>query len=51
MVSGSFLQEKHLGLSSMRERVEMMGGTFRFDSRPGKGTEIMIDIPRAEGVE
>ncbi len=43
--------EKHLGLSSMRERVEMMGGTFRFDSRPGKGTEIMIDIPRAEGVE
>lgn len=43
--------ENHMGLSSMRERVEMMGGTFRFDSHPGKGTRILIDIPCAEGVE
>jgi len=43
--------ENHLGLSSMRERVEMMGGAFRVDSHPGEGTRILIDIPHAEGVE
>ena len=43
--------EKHMGLSSMRERVEMMGGTFRLVSHPGKGTQILIDIPHAQGEE
>lgn len=42
--------ENHLGLSSMRERVELMGGTFRFNSHSGEGTKIMIDIPNLEGV-
>ncbi|HSG43339.1 MAG TPA: sensor histidine kinase [Anaerolineales bacterium] len=37
--------EKHMGLSSMRERVEMLGGTFQLDSHPGEGTRILIDIP------
>jgi len=43
--------ENHMGMSSMRERVEMMGGAFRLNSHPGKGTKILIDIPCAEGVE
>lgn len=38
--------EKHLGLSSMRERVELMGGTLRINSHQGEGTRIMINIPR-----
>ena len=31
---------KRLGLIGMRERVEMVGGTFRVDSAPGRGTTI-----------
>ena len=44
------LADEHLGLSSMRERVELMRGTFQFNSRPGEGTKITIYIPNVEGV-
>ncbi len=33
------------GLRNLRERVELLGGTFRTESSPGNGTEIMIEIP------
>ncbi len=36
---------KRLGLLSMRERVEMVGGTFCVESAPGKGTDIQVEIP------
>lgn len=38
-----------LGLSSMRERVQLLGGTLRLSSLPGQGTtvEISIPLPRA----
>jgi signal transduction histidine kinase len=34
-----------LGLLSMRERVEMFGGTFDINSSPGKGTLVRATIP------
>lgn len=34
-----------LGLTSMRERVEALGGTFQVDSQPGAGTEVTATIP------
>jgi two-component system sensor histidine kinase DegS len=34
-----------LGLFSMRRRAELLGGTFKINSAPGKGTEIQVDIP------
>ena len=34
-----------LGLTSMRERVEALGGTFHVDSRPGSGTQVTATIP------
>ena len=40
-VSGSH----HLGLTSMRERVEQLNGTIRITSRPEWGTTIVIQIP------
>ncbi|MGH2672404.1 MAG: sensor histidine kinase, partial [Actinomycetota bacterium] len=35
----------HLGLSSMRERVEIAGGTWELTSAPGHGTEIHFWVP------
>ena len=34
-----------VGLRSMRERVELLGGTFRIAPRPGGGTEIKASLP------
>jgi signal transduction histidine kinase len=36
---------KRLGLLGMRERLEMVGGTFTVTSAPGKGTTILAQIP------
>jgi len=38
-------RSKGLGLVSMRERVEHMGGVFHLRSSPGKGTRIRVKIP------
>jgi PAS domain S-box-containing protein len=35
-----------IGLSSMRERVRLVNGTFAIESAPGEGTEIQVNIPR-----
>jgi PAS domain S-box-containing protein len=35
----------HLGLVGMRERVEMIGGSFSVESAPGKGTTVTAEIP------
>lgn len=37
--------KKHLGLIGMRERVEMVGGSFHIDSTPDRGTRIQARIP------
>jgi signal transduction histidine kinase len=34
-----------LGLLSMRERLEMVGGSFQIESAPGKGTTITARLP------
>jgi signal transduction histidine kinase len=36
---------KRLGLLGMRERIEMVGGTFCIESAPGHGTTVRVDIP------
>jgi signal transduction histidine kinase len=41
--TGSF--PGHLGLRSMRERVERLGGTFSIASGPGEGTRIRAELP------
>ncbi|MBI4758186.1 MAG: GAF domain-containing sensor histidine kinase, partial [Chloroflexi bacterium] len=40
----------HLGLWSMRERVEQLGGRFELESTPGQGTKLMITIPHQANV-
>jgi two-component system sensor histidine kinase DegS len=34
-----------LGLLSMRRRAELLGGSFSINTAPGRGTEILVDIP------
>ena len=38
-------RHKHLGLIGMRERVEMVGGSFSIESAPGQGTKVCAQIP------
>jgi signal transduction histidine kinase len=38
----------HLGLGSMRERVQLLGGELDIDSTLGKGTTILAWVPAAE---
>ena len=39
----------HLGLASIRERVEMQGGSFKAESQPGEGTKILVEVPYTKG--
>jgi signal transduction histidine kinase len=39
---------EHLGLIGMRERVEMVGGSFSVESIPGQGTTICAEIPSCD---
>jgi signal transduction histidine kinase len=34
-----------VGLSSMRERAEAVGGTLRIDATPGSGTRVLAVLP------
>ena len=50
-VNGQTSVRKHnrLGLLGMRERVEMLGGTFAIISAPGQSTTIRVAIPGTSG--
>ena len=37
--------KKTLGLLGMKERTLMMGGEFRIESEPGKGTTLFVTVP------
>jgi two-component system sensor histidine kinase DegS len=43
--TGSLEQESNLGLKLIKERTEMVGGSFEVDSAPGKGARITLTIP------
>lgn len=38
-------REEHIGLRGMRDRVDLIGGTFELDSQPGQGTRIEVKVP------
>ena len=37
--------QEHLGLRSMQERVELLGGVFTVESIPGEGTTVFARLP------
>jgi signal transduction histidine kinase len=44
-------QTGHLGLTSMEERVQALGGSLNIDSRPGQGTRLTVEIALEQEVE
>jgi signal transduction histidine kinase len=42
----SSLPENHYGLIGIKERVERIGGKFSLHSEVGKGTDLIINVPR-----
>jgi signal transduction histidine kinase len=38
----------HIGLTSMKERVEAMGGVLTIDSHPGQGTRVTVEVTSTE---
>lgn len=43
--------KRGLGLMGMKERVELLGGTFNIQSELGQGTRIMLEVPLESEVE
>jgi two-component system sensor histidine kinase DegS len=44
-VLGAAQQRKGLGLATIQERLEMLGGSMHIESRIGRGTKVRIEIP------
>ena len=39
------VQSKRLGLTSMRERADALGGAMTIESTPGGGTTVRVEVP------
>jgi signal transduction histidine kinase len=39
---------QHFGLQFMQERAGQLGGTLQIQSTPGKGTQVMLEVPTKE---
>ncbi|MFQ6057298.1 MAG: GAF domain-containing protein [Anaerolineae bacterium] len=39
---------RHFGLAIMRERAESLGGALSIESQPGKGTRVIVRVPRGQ---
>jgi signal transduction histidine kinase len=44
--SARAIRERRLGLTSMRERAEELGGSITIDSSPGAGTTVRVEVSR-----
>jgi signal transduction histidine kinase len=41
-------RKSRLGLASIRERARLLDGSVRLHTRPGSGTELVVEIPTSE---
>ena len=44
-LGGTLMDRDGFGLHSMRERMELIGGTLTIDSAPGRGTRVIARVP------
>lgn len=42
---GAVAERKSLGLATLRERLEMLGGHVQVQSQPGQGTVVTLEVP------
>jgi signal transduction histidine kinase len=42
---GATEREEHIGLRGMRDRMHLVGGQLKVDSRPGQGTRVIVQVP------
>ena len=49
-VDASYAQRGSLGMVSMRERSELLGGTLSVDSAEGRGTTVRLTVPLGGGL-
>jgi signal transduction histidine kinase len=42
------IRARRLGLTSMHERADAIGGRFAIESAPGGGTEVRVEVPRGD---
>jgi signal transduction histidine kinase len=47
-LAGVLRSSRRLGLASMRERGQALGGNVRVDTAPGAGTGVTLEVPLAE---
>ncbi len=40
--------QTRFGLTSMRERVQLLGGVIAIDSAPGRGTTVSVEVPHGQ---
>ncbi|MBU4302067.1 MAG: histidine kinase, partial [Actinobacteria bacterium] len=38
-------KQRRLGIAYMRERIELLGGSFKIRSEPGRGTVVSLKLP------
>ena len=50
-VDASYAQRGSLGMVSMRERTELLGGTLSVDSAEGRGTTVRLTVPIGDDPE
>jgi signal transduction histidine kinase len=50
-VDASYAQRGSLGMVSMRERTELLGGTLSVDSAEGRGTTVRLTVPLGPSTE
>jgi signal transduction histidine kinase len=43
-------KEEGIGLSNIRNRAELLGGSLSIDSQLGRGTTVIVELP-LEGLE
>jgi PAS domain S-box-containing protein len=43
--TGDLVKQGRLGLAGMEERIQLVGGNLRIESRPGEGTMVVVEAP------
>ena len=44
-IMSDLVKDGRLGLAGMQERIQLLGGSLKIESKPGKGTTVTIEAP------